>query len=793
MPSKISGYMETRFGSIQAGVDFFQFAGWLFVWGVTLPLFSYVLIPPVLFLIFLLFLIVIVVWAALFYKKGAGVFVTPIDAGMTAVFFAPLITLYFALDPSRGVRMIWQWAALIVLFYLFVGLFRSQFSFYPVVKALLFITFLFVLSGYIELIFSLIEWYTVRDWPLLFPPSIKRISGLLGNPNVLGNFLSVVWVTAVVLFIEFKQHRSRWLAGWLGAAAFIIVATQSRGAWAGLFAALLAYGLHKVWLRNRTVSFSRKQWGGIGVGIAGGTAVLLFLLALLRPSTFAADATISVRFGLWRVAFESWRQFPLFGGGANSYPSLLLQSNPVPYGDVRFFRTAHNFYLNVLAEMGLAGLTAVLLLTAQVVWLLWQKRDAWNGWTAVFFAPLVAFLTYAQVDMPLLRHMLVATLFLAALVATLTPDDPVAPSPRHRLPYFWSLVGILLLFSGWTGWKRAALYEAGVGYVQEGEWKMAADTFDDGQSLTPYTDSLFLAASGFTDGVLAFTDEAYLAAAIENQERWVGREPGWSAHHANLAALYRQAGRKAEAEAEMRQAIAHSPEVPLYYLNLGLWAEEDGEVETAVSLYRQLYQLSRTWHDSPFWQTPLAAQAIEPIPPAEMALDDGVAALVDGRFDEAIPIFAESLMANESSDAYTGLGIAYLYMGETGKAESAFERAATYAPNSAIVALWQAALPAAGEGELETAVAELQYWYGVVVGSSFSRYYVTTLFKREAVPHDFLPQLSCFTFVSRTGMQMQLLEGWYTAVGDAAKAAYVDAALLGTGDGLDFCTPVDHN
>ncbi|MCB8960390.1 MAG: hypothetical protein H6651_08750 [Ardenticatenales bacterium] len=84
-------------------------------------------------------------------------------------------------------------------------------------------------------------------------------------------------------------------------------------------------------------------------------------------------------------------------------------------------------------------------------------------------------------------------------------------------------------------------------------------------------------------------------------------EPGWSAHRANLAALYWQAGDTAAAISMMESAAAMSPDVVIYSLNLIVWRESLGQA--AEPLIAQLANDDTVWHQAPFLTERMATPA----------------------------------------------------------------------------------------------------------------------------------------------------------------------------------------
>jgi len=158
--------------------------------------------------------------------------------------------------------------------------------------------------------------------------------------------------------------------------------TLSRGAWLGLAAAL---GIMSMLVSRRTAAIV-----ALGVFLAS-VALLLSSFHLLPPSLVeratnflpyvgAWDIThveitpqnfaLIERLAHWRAAWLMFAAHPWsgvgFGNYAVAYPAVALPDWTNPLGH------AHNYYLNVLAELGLGGLLAYLALWGAAFRMAWQ-------------------------------------------------------------------------------------------------------------------------------------------------------------------------------------------------------------------------------------------------------------------------------------------------------------------------------------------------------------------------------------------------------------------------------------
>jgi putative inorganic carbon (HCO3(-)) transporter len=170
-----------------------------------------------------------------------------------------------------------------------------------------------------------------------------------------------------------------------------LLMSWSRGAWLGFGAAALVM----------LVGWPRKTW--LGVALVVGALVLGYasLRFNLLPGAIASRLTgfaeyvqtfdvrgvdissgnfsVIERLAHWQAAEEMARYHPWLGIGLGNYepvyPAYALLNWSLPLGH------AHNIYLNLLAETGIIGLLAYLLLWGCVFWQTWQvTRHEVNAW-----------------------------------------------------------------------------------------------------------------------------------------------------------------------------------------------------------------------------------------------------------------------------------------------------------------------------------------------------------------------------------------------------------------------------
>jgi O-antigen ligase len=232
-----------------------------------------------------------------------------------------------------------------------------------------------------------------------------RAYGTFEQPNPLGGFLGLVWPVAAGLALSafvpllatilrrgFSTRsgpgltRQAWWRCWLAAALFGgaaalmaggLFVSYSRGAWLGAAAAGLALAF----------ALPRRYWQGLALVAAGGALAGGLALAGLLPASIAnrlGDLTefttvedvrgveiqaenfaIVERLAHWQAAAGMARDYPWLGVGLGNYgpvyPRYALLNWPNALGH------AHMIYLNILAETGVVGLAAYLLLWGTVI------------------------------------------------------------------------------------------------------------------------------------------------------------------------------------------------------------------------------------------------------------------------------------------------------------------------------------------------------------------------------------------------------------------------------------------
>lgn len=154
----------------------------------------------------------------------------------------------------------------------------------------------------------------------------------------------------------------------LGIITGALIFTVSRGIWLAVFGAIGTWILWKILTSRKLVSASAKQLFPVAILIC---LTLLVVFVYLGPASSGGGVTQSdfgrnTRSELFLRGAYFLEEYPIIGGGLNSFPGLYSQYLLViPYF---YFANSHNLFLDVGIEQGLIGGLAFLLIYIGSIW-----------------------------------------------------------------------------------------------------------------------------------------------------------------------------------------------------------------------------------------------------------------------------------------------------------------------------------------------------------------------------------------------------------------------------------------
>jgi O-antigen ligase len=256
--------------------------------------------------------------------------------------------------------------------------------------------------------------------------------GLFSNRNHEAAFLYCLLPIAAVFAAEFGgSFEDRRALGPLLAILFIFVAiagvavTRSR---AGIILAGLGLiGAGAVALRGGALG---RHWrAALGIGAVGALAVGAVLLLALGPILDRFAGGGEPRFSGWPVVEHMAQTFLPLGSGVGSFETVYLGAEPLGQVSPIYFNHAHNDYLELWLETGVAGAALLAVFAGWLVTRLatiWTSRDGSKAGDLAAACSLLVLLLLAHeaVDYPL-RPEAMAVLFAFACAALATYRPPV--------------------------------------------------------------------------------------------------------------------------------------------------------------------------------------------------------------------------------------------------------------------------------------------------------------------------------------------------------------------------------
>ena len=187
-----------------------------------------------------------------------------------------------------------------------------------------------------------------------------RLSGTFLHPTMFGDYLVVSGALLWARWRPLRQDFGVWatVGAWvLGVTLFLTVSS----AWIGAGVLLAVIGLLTLRQRQGRVSLDRKRPGPVILLAAGVTIFTTTLMGLLLPMGFdLGGVSISVsgiRLGIWASAWQAVLESPLAGVGASPY--LAEAMDPLSGSSTLSPWDAHNLYLSLLGQYGLAGFALI--------------------------------------------------------------------------------------------------------------------------------------------------------------------------------------------------------------------------------------------------------------------------------------------------------------------------------------------------------------------------------------------------------------------------------------------------
>jgi O-antigen ligase/tetratricopeptide (TPR) repeat protein len=445
--------------------------------------------------------------------------------------------------------------------------------------------------------------------PPLRPDSESLI---FGNPSPIGARVALLTAVALGWWSTITPRRGAIAAAISILAGVAILLTGTRGAWLGVFVGLTLVVM-LVAYRSRSTGFRRstERLAGLAlrrhrsvwaVGISAGVSLVALGPAILARVGEGGDP---VRETFGRIAVRMFADSPVVGVGPGMWPVLRL-----PFTDsseVDFYAAhAHNLYLQTLAESGLVGAAAGVVVLSGILGLI---RDGLadadanrRRWALVAVFACGYFATHQLTDFFGSRPaiLLCFAIPLAMLDATATrlpavPGSPVewSPSGPVQMGMIAALVAALS-FSIWAevpaeSHQTAVLRANGAAWAGADEPAAKAATMDPGMPIYHLTAGLTAVRVG--DEERAAAEFSAAAEATDLPEAWL-----------DLSNTQLTLGHPMDARASLQRALRLGVQRGAVAIAAAQVAMKLGDRELAIALAATAVTLLPSLAGDPSWR-----------------------------------------------------------------------------------------------------------------------------------------------------------------------------------------------
>jgi O-antigen ligase len=453
-------------------------------------------------------------------------------------------------QPRLGIEYV-AWSVMLVGLYLLLVRLMASPSYRSRVLALTAVLALVVGVWYLQAVGTLwIEWWGLVG--RISPPPLRPefASLTFGNPSAVMLMSILLALPAVAWIGVDTRGRAALSIILLGSAASSTILSGSRAGWLGLAIGwTIAGGL---WLlvpghRALVAAVVRSRTLRLGLGAVIALAVVVGVVLLPGVLFRGGSGGEALRLGYWQAALKMFAESPILGTGPGTWVAQRIRYTDVPANDY-YIPHAHDIYIQTLAESGIVGVLAGLVVLVVVGGLVFRAIRSGDrgrtrmGWAAIF--ALAYFGGHQLLDFyPSLTASLIAIAIpiawldaaeeraLAERPATEGPTPATAAAARRRLAANTLALGgvaAVIVAAGVLRWSDswAERHETAVSAMNDGDYAAALEparaAAAGDPAMTPYQVTLGLAAS--KTGHPAEAAEAFArgAAADDFPVSWLG-------------------------------------------------------------------------------------------------------------------------------------------------------------------------------------------------------------------------------------------------------------------------------
>ena len=277
---------------------------------------------------------------------------------MLALVGTMVLSMAVAINVKSSLKEISKWLEVLAIVLLGSQYLRTRRQIWTIIV----LVCLAGIFGYLQAFFNLGPQSFIRDAAL-------RVYGTFDQPNPYAAYINLPLSVALALTLLGRNWLTRILAGitsiMLASAEYL---SQSRGGEIALAAALffiVLAGMPRIRVLMRVLIIG--IFGFVEAALLGWIPLSLFnpalkflglvQISLIEPST--QDFSTAERLAHWIAGLHMYFDHPILGVGIGNYPDAYPLYQVTTFADP--LGHAHNYYINIAAEMGTIGLIAYLL------------------------------------------------------------------------------------------------------------------------------------------------------------------------------------------------------------------------------------------------------------------------------------------------------------------------------------------------------------------------------------------------------------------------------------------------
>ncbi len=539
-----------------------------------------------------------------------------------------------------------------------------------------------------------------------------RIDATLGNATYLAVYMLFhVFIAALMQAKVWQEKGIRLSTTWVYGSiilfdGYILFFTATRGAMLGVVGgAVLAGILYLIAdYRSRSARYVAVFLGAILVlaaifWSARDTQFVRTLGPLERIATISlTDTTTSSRFMNAGMAWEGFKERPIFGWGQEHYAAVFDKYyNPNMWGQEPWFDRVHNIVFDWLIAGGLVGLLAYLSLYLTALWLLWRSGAFTLAERAILTGLLAAYFFYLLFTFD---NIMSYILFFAVLgYITVRGSQDTKPlledsrASRNYLPAIAIVTIVLSVVSIWTVNVNAIAANRAIilglsshpsGYAQNLEYfkeSIAYGTFGTQEA----REHLSQTAARFASADIQAPPEIrqqFLDTAVTEMQKQIEEVPESARFPLFLGILLNAFGRYDDARQALEQARVVSPNKQSIRFELALNALARGQTEEGLRMLEEAHALAPLFPQAQVLLVSTAVRSgqIERVEPIiallknEAAVDQRVlSALASQKRYDKIVILADRTIASQPDNAqayFTRAAALYLLNDKTAATET---------------------------------------------------------------------------------------------------------------------------